>query len=149
MSRGANYVHICVSTYVCTIIPADSAQVLKYIHSNGCVRIIHVYLNCTYIHTVFGAKCECTLSANQHLMVCFSHYSLTMAYMGVRFSIGACVLCKIKYYFDYLLASERSERDTIRGEQIRAGAVYVYMYIYTYVYMYGGTYAIIAYATYM
>ena len=41
--------------------------------------------------------------------------------------------------------SERSERDTIRGVQVRAGAVYIYMYIY----MYGGTYAIIvAHATY-
>ena len=29
-----------------------------------------------------------------------------------------------------LLASERSERDTIRGVQIRAGEVYVYIYIY-------------------
>ena len=28
-----------------------------------------------------------------------------------------------------LLASERSERDTIRGVQIRAGAVYIYIYI--------------------
>ena len=37
-------------------------------------------------------------------------------------------------------------RDTIRGVQIRAGAVYIYIYIY----MYGGTYAIIvAHATYM
>ena len=33
--------------------------------------------------------------------------------------------------------SERSERDTIRGVQIRAGAVYIYIY------MYGGTYALI------
>ena len=42
------------------------------------------------------------------------------------------------------LASERSERDTIRGVQIRAGAVYIYIYIC----MYGGTYAIIvAHAT--
>ena len=39
-------------------------------------------------------------------------------------------------------ASERSERDTIRDVQIRAGAVYVYIY------MYGGTCAIIvAHAT--
>ena len=46
----------------------------------------------------------------------------------------------------YSLASERSERDTIRGVQIRAGAVYIYIYIY--IYMYGGTYAIIvAHAT--
>ena len=28
----------------------------------------------------------------------------------------------------FLLASERSERDTIRGVQIRAGAVYIYIY---------------------
>ena len=43
-----------------------------------------------------------------------------------------------------LLASERSERDTIRGVQIRAGAIYIYIYIY----MYGGTYAtIVAHAT--
>ena len=42
-----------------------------------------------------------------------------------------------------LLASERSERDTIRGVQIRAGAVRIYIY------MYGGTYAIlVAHATY-
>ena len=41
-----------------------------------------------------------------------------------------------------LLASERSERDTIRGVQIRADAVRIYN-------MYGGTYAIIvAHATY-
>ena len=41
-----------------------------------------------------------------------------------------------------LLVSERSERDTIRGVQIRAGAVYIYIY------MYGSTYAIIvAHAT--
>ena len=31
-----------------------------------------------------------------------------------------------------LLASERSERDTIRDVQIRVGAVYVYTYIYIY-----------------
>ena len=44
-----------------------------------------------------------------------------------------------------LLASERSERDTIRGVQIRAGAVRIYIYIY----MYGGTYVIlVAHATY-
>ena len=48
-----------------------------------------------------------------------------------------------KGYLWPLLASERSERDTIRGVQIRAGAVYIYIY------MYGGTYAIIvAHATY-
>ena len=42
--------------------------------------------------------------------------------------------------FKHLLASERSERDTIMGVQIRAGAVYIYMY--------GGTYAIlVAHAT--
>ena len=34
------------------------------------------------------------------------------------------------------MASKRSEQDTIRGVQIRAGAVYIYN-------MYGGTYAII------
>ena len=46
----------------------------------------------------------------------------------------------------FLLASERSERDSIRGVQIRAGAVYIYIYIY----IYGGTYAIIvAHATHM
>ena len=40
-----------------------------------------------------------------------------------------------------LLASERSERDTIRGVQVRADAVRIYMC--------GGTYAIIvAHATY-
>ena len=44
-----------------------------------------------------------------------------------------------------LLASERSERDIIRGVQIRAGAVRIYIYIY----MYGGTYVIlVAHATY-
>ena len=31
------------------------------------------------------------------------------------------------------LASERSERDTIRGVQIRAGAVYIYIYVWRYV----------------
>ena len=41
-----------------------------------------------------------------------------------------------------LLASKQSERDTIRGVQIRAGAVYIYIYIYINI-MYGGTYAII------
>ena len=47
-----------------------------------------------------------------------------------------------------LLASERSERDTIRGVQIRADAVRVYIYIY--IYIYGSTCAIIvAHATYM
>ena len=35
-----------------------------------------------------------------------------------------------------LLASERSERDTIRGVQIRAGAVYICIYIYIYVWRY-------------
>ena len=35
------------------------------------------------------------------------------------------------YLFIYLLASEGNERDTIRGVQIRAGAVYIYIYIYT------------------
>ena len=45
------------------------------------------------------------------------------------------------YLTTCFLASERSERDTIRGVQIRAGGVYVYMY--------GGTCAIIvAHATY-
>ena len=38
-----------------------------------------------------------------------------------------------------LLASERSERDTIRDVQVRTGAVYICIYIY----MYGGTCAII------
>ena len=38
---------------------------------------------------------------------------------------------------EYLLASERSERETIRGVQIRAGAVRIYIY------MYGGTYVIL------
>ena len=32
-----------------------------------------------------------------------------------------------------LLASERSERDTIRGVQIRACAVYIYIYVWRYV----------------
>ena len=32
-------------------------------------------------------------------------------------------------------------RDTIRGVQIRAGAVRIYIYVY--IYMYGGTYVII------
>ena len=32
-----------------------------------------------------------------------------------------------------LLASERSERDTIRGAQIRAGAVRIYIYVWRYV----------------
>ena len=41
-----------------------------------------------------------------------------------------------------LLASERSERDTIRGVQIRAGVVYIYTH------MYGGTCAtLVAHAT--
>ena len=31
------------------------------------------------------------------------------------------------YCRSILLASERSERDTIRGVQIRAGAVYIYI----------------------
>ena len=31
------------------------------------------------------------------------------------------------------MASERSERDTIKGVQIRAGAVYVYIYVWKYV----------------
>ena len=31
------------------------------------------------------------------------------------------------------LTSERSERDTIRGVQIRAGAVYIYIYVWRYV----------------
>ena len=35
-----------------------------------------------------------------------------------------------------LLASERSERDTIRGVQIRAGVVYIYIYICIYVWRY-------------
>ena len=34
-----------------------------------------------------------------------------------------------------LLASERSERDTIRGAQIRACAVYIYIYIYVWRYV--------------
>ena len=32
-----------------------------------------------------------------------------------------------------LLASERSERDTIRDVQIRAGAVYIYIYVWRYI----------------
>ena len=39
-------------------------------------------------------------------------------------------------YVCMLLASERSEQDTIRGVQIRAGAIYVCIYIY----IYGGIY---------
>ena len=31
------------------------------------------------------------------------------------------------------MASERSERDTIRGVQIRAGTVYIYIYVWRYV----------------
>ena len=47
-----------------------------------------------------------------------------------------------QFHFKTLLASERSERDTIRGVQIRAGAVHIYIYVY------GDTYAIIvAHAT--
>ena len=40
---------------------------------------------------------------------------------GVQFEWCVCMM---------LLASERSEQDTIRGVQIRAGVVYVYIYIY-------------------
>ena len=39
--------------------------------------------------------------------------------------IHECVRC---HQSRVLLANERSERDTIRGVQIRAGAVYVYIY---------------------
>ena len=59
----------------------------------------------------------------------------TFCIRGMRYYYGE----RMSIYI--LLASERSERETIRGVQIRAGAVYVYMY--------GGTYAIIvAHATY-
>ena len=61
--------------------------------------------------------------------------------------MSRCIFGTIFLTLTLLLASERSERDTIRGVQIRACAVYIYIYIY--VYMYGGTYAIIvAHATY-
>ena len=36
---------------------------------------------------------------------------------------------------NWLLASERSERDTIRDVQIQAGAVYIYIYIYVWRYV--------------
>ena len=35
----------------------------------------------------------------------------------------------------HLLASERSERDTIRGVPIQAGAVRIYIYVYIYIYV--------------
>ena len=50
-----------------------------------------------------------------------------------------CIACIAYEMQSLLLASERSERDTIRGVQIRAGAVRIYIYIY----MYGGTYVIL------
>ena len=60
-------------------------------------------------------------------------------YLIHTFGSIACIKSDVGW-----LASERSERDTIRGVQIRAGAVYIYIYIY----MYGGTYAIlVAHAT--
>ena len=44
------------------------------------------------------------------------------------------LLCNMSYVRQcYLLASERNERDTIRGVQIRAGAVYIYIYVWRYV----------------
>ena len=53
----------------------------------------------------------------------------------------ACI-CNNSFLKFVLLVSERSERDTIRGVQIRACAVYIYIY------MFEGTYAIIvAHAT--
>ena len=62
---------------------------------------------------------------------------------------GVYKLELVRYIYMYggmcskLLASERSERDTIRGVQIRAGAVRIYIY------MYGSTYVIlVAHVTY-
>ena len=43
-----------------------------------------------------------------------------------RFIVNSNILL---YYMSSLLVSERSKRDTIRGVQIRAGAVYIYIYI--------------------
>ena len=43
-----------------------------------------------------------------------------------KFCVKAGISCR-----SILLASERSERDTIRGVQIRAGAVHIYIYLIT------------------
>ena len=40
-----------------------------------------------------------------------------------------CELIDAIQHASYLLASERNERDTIRGVQIRAGAVRIYIFI--------------------
>ena len=56
--------------------------------------------------------------------MCMSvHCSVTVATIYVKSELySPC-------YGVLLLASERSERDTIRGVQIRAGAVRIYIYI--------------------
>ena len=46
----------------------------------------------------------------------------TLRIRGMRYYYGICT--------STYLASERSERDIIRGVQIRAGAVRIYIYIY-------------------
>ena len=84
-----------------------------------------------------------TLELNFLLHTNFKRYKLllnaTMIFLGVS-------VATVYYICSLLLASERSERDTIRGVQIRADAVRIYIYIY----MYGGTCAIIvAHATYI
>ena len=52
--------------------------------------------------------------------------------LGLTFFYGINALSMCSPKIKVLLASERSEWDTTRGVQIRAGAVYVYIYIYLY-----------------
>ena len=56
-------------------------------------------------------------------------------YIRIAFSIELRlrVSRSLANYMSSLLASERSKRDTIRGVQIRAGAVYIYIYVWRYV----------------
>ena len=80
--------------------------------------------------------------------------SLSVSYFFLSFNLKRMICSNheenIAHRYYILLASER---DTIRGVQIRADAVRIYIYIYVwniYIYMYGSTCAIlVAHATYM
>ena len=54
---------------------------------------------------------------------------MTKSYHINELAISLILLATVRSLNCLLLASERSERDTIRGVQIRAGAVYIYIYI--------------------
>ena len=74
--------------------------------SNWAIFLMYRSLNWSYDRTVFTAKRTCS-------------------YKGI-FRVPA----KINYFDSVLLASERSERDTLRSVQSRIADIYIIIYIY-------------------